>query len=133
MLTFPRPGSVALPLAVGLLLAALALYGLAGPASGGCGPSASPYRPATGPAGLPGAPGFTRPVPTVPEAQTVEQLIGQLVRIKAQEEELARQKKSVVDALKKKVREQKEQLQKLGIDVGPEDDPRRSVPPVTSY
>lgn len=126
MLTFPRPGSVALPLAVGLLLAALALYGLAGPASGGCGPSASPAQTATGPT-------VFVPPPPSPSDLTVEQLIGQLGRIKTQEEDLARQKKAVVAALKKKVREQKEQLQKLGVDVGPEDSEKRTLPPVTSY
>jgi hypothetical protein len=55
--------------------------------------------------------------PSAPAAKdmTVEQLLTRLAEIKAKREELAKQEKELVEVLKKKLTEQKERLQKLGV------------------
>jgi hypothetical protein len=72
------------------------------------------------------AAGWTRPSPPPPataKAETreksIEELLGRLDSIKAQQEELEKARKETVALVKEKLKQQKQRLQKLGVEEEP--------------
>src|SRR5437588_320644 len=70
-----------------------------------------------------------------PQAQTIESIIGKLAAIKAQKAELDRAEKETIALLKGKLKEQKERLKKLGVNVEEGETPPMtspSLPPISA-
>ena len=69
-----------------------------------------------------------RPAATQTKEKSIEELLSQLDNIKAQQEELEKARRELVEHLQKKLRQQKEHVDKLGISMGDEEDSRSAAP-----
>jgi hypothetical protein len=65
------------------------------------------------------------------KAQTIDQGMSRLAAIQGQQEALEKERKEAEAALKEKLKEQKEKLKKLGVNVEESDRPPTKVPVVT--
>jgi len=82
-------------------------------------PVPPPARPPDAPASQP-----------APAGMSIDQLMEQLTRLRAQRAELEKLEKEVMDALKEKLKEQRQRLQKLGVPVEEQPvAPTKPVPP----
>ena len=101
------------------------------PASG---PSALPPDPLVGSTASPTAnvPPPTTPPPAPPtrreqlKAQTIDQVMTRLAAIQGQQAELEKERKEAEAVLKEKLKEQKERLKKLGVNVEESDRPAKA-------
>jgi hypothetical protein len=62
------------------------------------------------------------------KAKTIDQVMSRLAAIKEQQEALEKERKEAEAVLKEKLKEQKEQLKKLGVNVEENDRPPTKVP-----
>jgi len=103
------------------LTAVLLVCGAVGAATGQppVGALPSPLLPGDGPAVVQPTPAVVQPTPPPAPPPTVDVLIEQLTKLRAEKAELEKREQAVVKALREKLQEQKARLAKLGINEPP--------------